>query len=93
MAIAMSAAWAGTASAAMSIAEARQILHGLGWKIKREFYTRNTSGFLFAYSFGGVEDVVKVEVSKGVKGKAERTKAASDFLPPTMWSSFRTNPK
>ncbi len=64
-----------------SIADVRKMLHGLGWKIKREFYTRNTSGFLFAYSFNGVEDVVKVEVSRGVEGEPARAKASSDFLP------------
>ncbi len=59
----------------------RKALAGLGWKIGKEFFTRNSLGFLFEYSFGGVKDAVKAEFSFGINGAAERRKAVSDFLP------------
>ncbi len=61
--------------------EVRKALTGIGWRISKEFFTRNSLGFLFEYDFGRVKDAVKVEFSFGIKGAAERRKAASDFLP------------
>lgn len=56
-------------------------VRSLGWEIKKEFYTRHSIGFMFAYSFNGVKDALKAEISFGVKGSHEKRKAASDFLP------------
>ena len=56
-------------------------VRSLGWKVKKEFYTKHSIGFMLAYSFNGVEDVVKAEVSFGVKGQHEKRKVISDFLP------------
>ncbi len=62
-------------------AEAEKFVRSLDWKIKKEFYSKHSIGFMMAYSFNGVEDAVKAEVSFGVKGKHEKRKAVSDFLP------------
>ena len=61
--------------------EAEILVRSLGWKIKREFFTKHSIGFMLAYTFNGVEDAVKVEVSFGLKGSHEKMKAVSDFLP------------
>ncbi len=61
--------------------EVEGFVRSLGWKIKREFFTKHTIGFMLAYIFNGVEDAVKVEVSFGLKGSHEKRKAVSDFLP------------
>ena len=61
--------------------EVEEFVRSLGWKAKKEFYTKHSIGFMLAYSFNGVEDVVKAEVSFGVKGQHEKRKAVSDFLP------------
>ncbi len=58
-----------------------EFVRSLGWRIRKEFYTKHSIGFMLAYSFNGVEDAVKVEISFGVKGPHEKRKAASDFLP------------
>jgi len=56
-------------------------VRSLGWKTKRDFFSRHSIGFALAYTFNGVEDVVKVDISFGVKGGHETRKAVSDFLP------------
>lgn len=61
--------------------ELASFVGSLNWKIKKQFFTKHTVGFLFAYSFNGVQDAVKTEVSFGIKGKHEKTKLTSDFLP------------
>lgn len=61
--------------------EVEIFVRSLGWKIKREFFTKHSIGFMLAYTFNDVEDAVKVEVSFGLKGSHEKRKAASDFLP------------
>lgn len=61
--------------------EAEAFVRSLGWKVKRDFFSRHSIGFALAYTFSGVEDVVKVDVSFGVRGGHEKRKAASDFLP------------
>lgn len=61
--------------------EVRKFVRELGWKIKKEFHTKHSIGFLLAYSFGGIEDAVKIEFSSGVKGKHGKRKMVSDFLP------------
>lgn len=61
--------------------DAEAFVRSLGWKIRREFYTRHSIGFMLAYTFNGVEDGVKAEVSFGLKGGHEKRKASSDFLP------------
>ena len=61
--------------------DAEKFVRSLGWKIKREFFTKHSIGFMLAYTFNGIEDAVKAEVSFGVKGSHEKRKAESDFLP------------
>jgi len=61
--------------------EVEAFVRSLGWKIKREFFTKHSIGFMLAYTFNGIEDAVKVEISFGLKGSHEKRKAASDFLP------------
>lgn len=61
--------------------EVEKFVRSLGWQIKKEFHTKHSMGFMLAYSFNDVRDAVKVEVSFGVKGKHEKRKALSDFLP------------
>ncbi|MCX6778579.1 MAG: nucleotidyl transferase AbiEii/AbiGii toxin family protein [Candidatus Micrarchaeota archaeon] len=60
---------------------AKKIVRGLGWPVRREYFTKHSIGFALAYEFQGVEDSVKVDVSFGIKGKSESRKASSDFLP------------
>ena len=59
----------------------KRIMRNLGWGIKKEFFTRSSIGFLLEYEFGGVKDAVKVDFSFGVKGKFEKRKVLSDFIP------------
>ena len=59
----------------------KRIMRGLAWGIKKEFFTRSSIGFLLEYEFGGVKDAVKVDFSFGVKGKFEKRKVLSDFIP------------
>ena len=61
--------------------EVEAFVRSLGWKTKRDFFTRHSVGYALAYTFNGVEDVIKVDVSFGVKGGHEVRKAVSDFLP------------
>ena len=61
--------------------EVEAFVRSLGWKTKRDFFTRHSVGYALAYTFNGVEDVIKVDVSFGVKGGHEKRKAVSDFLP------------
>jgi len=61
--------------------EVEAFVRSLGWKIKREFFTRHSIGFMLAYTFNGVDDAVKADVSFGVKGSHEKRRAESDFLP------------
>lgn len=61
--------------------EAEEFVRSLGWEIKKEFHSRHSIGFMMAYSFNGVDDAVKAEISFGVKGDHEKRKAVSDFLP------------
>jgi len=61
--------------------EAEEFVRSLGWKVKREFFTKHSIGFVLAYTFNGVEDALKVDVSFGLKGRHEKRKAVSDFLP------------
>src|SRR3989338_7449985 len=43
--------------------EVETFVRSLGWKIKREFFTKHSIGFMLAYVFNGVEDAAKAEVS------------------------------
>jgi len=61
--------------------EVEEFVRSLGWQIKKEFFTKHAIGFMLAYTFNGVEDAVKVEVSFGLKGGHEKRKVVSDFLP------------
>ncbi|VVC01926.1 Nucleotidyl transferase AbiEii toxin, Type IV TA system [uncultured archaeon] len=61
--------------------ETEVFVRSLGWKIKKEFFTKHSIGFMLAYTFNGVEDALKAEVSFGVRGVHEKRKASSDFLP------------
>ncbi len=65
----------------LSKKEVENFIISLNWKIKKRFYTKNTVGYMFAYVFNDVQDVIKVEVSFGVDGKFEKKKMISDFLP------------
>ena len=62
-------------------ATVKKIVKGIDWKIKKEFFTKNALGFLLAYDFSGVKDVLKVDFSFGIKGAAEEWRLVSDFLP------------
>lgn len=61
--------------------EVEAFVRSLGWKIKKEFFTRHSIGFMLSYIFGDVEDALKVEVSFGLKGRHAKARATSDFLP------------
>ncbi|HIH18446.1 TPA: nucleotidyl transferase AbiEii/AbiGii toxin family protein [Candidatus Micrarchaeota archaeon] len=61
--------------------EVEAFVRSLGWKIKKEFFTKHSIGFTLAYTFNETEDAVKAEVSFGLKGGHEKRKAVSDFLP------------
>lgn len=61
--------------------KARQHVMSLGWKVKKEFFTRNSIGFMMQYNFDKINDVVRLDISFGIKGKTERRKLTSDFLP------------
>jgi len=61
--------------------EVEAFVRSLGWKTKRDFFSRHSIGFALAYTFNGVEDVIKVDVSFGLKGAHGKMKAVSDFLP------------
>jgi predicted nucleotidyltransferase component of viral defense system len=61
--------------------EVEAFVRSLGWRIKREFFTKHSIGFTLAYTFNGIEDALKAEVSFGLKGSHEKRKAVSDFLP------------
>ena len=62
-------------------AEAKEQIKSLGWKIKKEFFTKNSIGFILQYEFMGINDVVRVDVSFGIKGKSEKRRLVSDFIP------------
>jgi predicted nucleotidyltransferase component of viral defense system len=61
--------------------EAKSIIKGLGWKLKKEFFTKNSIGFMLQYEFSGIKDVVRLDISFGIKGKSRKRRAASDFIP------------
>ncbi len=52
-----------------------------GWGIKKEFFTKHSIGFLMAYKFDSIRDVVRLDISFGIKNKIEKRRAASDFIP------------
>lgn len=61
--------------------ELKEFVRSLGWKVRKEYFTRNSIGFALGYSFNGVEDSVKVDFSLGINGRSENRRVASDFLP------------
>ncbi len=61
--------------------QVRRIIASLGWDIKKEFYTKSSIGFMMHYRYEGINDVVRIDVSFGIKGAAERIRLASDFVP------------
>ena len=61
--------------------DARKHIEQLGWKIKKVFFTKHSIGFMMAYKFDNIIDIVRLDISFGIKSKAEKRKAISDFLP------------
>jgi predicted nucleotidyltransferase component of viral defense system len=61
--------------------DVRKYIERLGWKIRKEFFTKHAIGFMMAYKFDSIIDVVRLDISFGIKNKAEKRKAISDFLP------------
>ncbi|MHB1830332.1 MAG: nucleotidyl transferase AbiEii/AbiGii toxin family protein [Candidatus Micrarchaeaceae archaeon] len=64
-----------------SKAKVREIIIGLGWNVKQEYFMRHSVGFLLNYEFEGVKDVVKVDFAFSINGAYERKQMVSDFLP------------
>ncbi len=64
-----------------SKAKVREIMRGLGWNVKQEYFMRHSIGFLLSYEFEGIKDVVKVDFAFSIKGAYERKQMVSDFLP------------
>jgi len=52
--------------------EVKRFVRSLDWRIKKEFYTQHSVGFVLAYSFHGIDDAAKAEISFGVKGSYEK---------------------
>ncbi|MDE1856225.1 MAG: nucleotidyl transferase AbiEii/AbiGii toxin family protein [Candidatus Micrarchaeota archaeon] len=61
--------------------DARKHIERLGWKIKKDFFTKHSIGFMMAYKFDSIVDVVRLDISFGIRGKAEKRRTVSDFLP------------
>jgi predicted nucleotidyltransferase component of viral defense system len=59
----------------------RSIIHGLGWPVKREYFTRHSIGFALAYEFENVKDAVKVDFAFRMNGAYGKKEMLSDFLP------------
>lgn len=59
----------------------RCIVRNTGWKVKKEFFTKRSIGFLFEYEFGGIKDVVKADFSFKIDGGFGKARLSSDFLP------------
>jgi predicted nucleotidyltransferase component of viral defense system len=59
----------------------KKIMLKTGWKVKREFFTKNAIGFQLAYEFGRIKDTIKADFAFSVKGDFEKAKLVSDFLP------------
>ncbi len=53
----------------------------IGWEIKKEFFTKHSIGFLMAYKFDNIRDVVRLDISFGIKEKIEKRRITSDFIP------------
>lgn len=52
-----------------------------GWEIKKEFFTKHSIGFMMAYQFDSIRDVVRLDISFGIKNKIEKRRVTSDFIP------------
>ncbi len=61
--------------------DAKKHIRQLGWEIKKEFFTKHSIGFMMAYQFDGIRDVVRLDISFGIKKKIEMRRVASDFIP------------
>ena len=61
--------------------EAKKRIKLLKWPIKKEFFTKNSIGFMMQYEFGNIRDAVRLDISFGIKGKFEKRQAISDFIP------------
>ncbi len=64
-----------------SKAKVREIVLGLGWDVKQEYFMSRSIGFLLNYEFEGVKDAVKVDFAFSINGAYGRKQMASDFLP------------
>lgn len=53
----------------------------LDWKVRKESFTKYSIGFMMGYEFGAIKDVVRLDISFGIKNKAETRKITSDFVP------------
>lgn len=61
--------------------EAKTHIKRLGWEIKKEFFTKHSIGFMMAYKLDAIKDVVRLDISFGVKNKIEKRRTVSDFIP------------
>jgi predicted nucleotidyltransferase component of viral defense system len=61
--------------------DAKKYIKQIGWEIKKEFFTKHSIGFSMAYKFDSIRDVVRLDISFGIKNKIEKRRAASDFIP------------
>ena len=62
-------------------ADAEKHIRQIGWEIKKEFFTKHSIGFSMAYKFDSIRDVVRLDISFGIKNKIEKRRTASDFIP------------
>ncbi|MDE1824963.1 MAG: nucleotidyl transferase AbiEii/AbiGii toxin family protein [Candidatus Micrarchaeota archaeon] len=65
----------------LDLNDAKKYIRNLGWEIKKEFFTKHSIGFMMAYRFEGIRDVVRLDLSFGVKKNIEMRRVSSDFIP------------
>ncbi len=62
-------------------ARVREIIHSIGWPVKREYFMGRSIGFMLGYEFAEIKDAVKVDFAFGIKGEHGKRDMISDFVP------------
>ncbi|MGC8649292.1 MAG: nucleotidyl transferase AbiEii/AbiGii toxin family protein [Candidatus Micrarchaeia archaeon] len=65
----------------LSVDEVKTYIRSIDWDIKKEFFTKHSIGFVMSYQFENIKDVVKLDISFGIKNKIEKKRIVSDFIP------------
>ncbi len=60
---------------------AEKYVREIGWEIKKKFFTKHSIGFSMGYEFESIRDIVRLDISFGIKNKTEKIRAVSDFIP------------